>query len=229
MNILIIEDDVIWQVKVQIMIEELGYTVSKCCSTSKQVEDYLATEQPDLIIADIVLKDELIFELRDIFIKQNIPCIFMTSALIERNYEQTKVFSKTRFLVKPFHAFSLRDAIDSLEIKALLKNAKNGIWVMGKLGQKILIKFNQILSLESEGNYTTIHTIDQKKYVVKKALVKIAPELSPKFLQIQRAAFVNADYISRVDFSQEELNLNGTIMKVGRKYHENIATYINKK
>jgi len=50
MNILLVEDDLIWQIKVQIMIEELGYNVAKQCSSSKEVIDYLAIEHPDLII-----------------------------------------------------------------------------------------------------------------------------------------------------------------------------------
>jgi DNA-binding LytR/AlgR family response regulator len=227
MNILLVEDDLIWQIKVQIMIEELGYTVAKQCSSSKEVIDYLAIEHPDLIIADIVLKNELIFELKEVLIKQNIPCIFMTAALIERNYEQTKVFSKARFLVKPFHILSLRDAIDSLEIEKCLENKINGIFVTGKLRQKILISFDEILWLEAQGNYSTINTIHQKKYIIKKALAKIAEELDPRFLQVQRAFFVNSEYINRVDFSQEQINLNGNIVKIGRKYRSSISTYIN--
>jgi DNA-binding LytR/AlgR family response regulator len=229
MNILIIDDDATWQIKISMYLEEIENSHVHCCANTLEAIRFLAENTPDLIISDIILPDELIFEMKTTLLAKAIPCIFVSAAPIEKNYEQTKAFPNTRFLLKPFQALTLRATIDSLDIKPKYNNKMAGIFVVGKFRQKILVKLEEILWVDAEGNYSTVHTIHQKKYTLKKALAQIATDLDERFLQVQRAIYVNTEYINRIDFGQEKININGNILKIGRSYKSTIATYVNKK
>ena len=225
MKILIIDDSHACQIKTQMALEDIGYRVSYVANNTSEALRIINSKPIDLIISDIILEDELIFELKSLLLAKKIPCIFVTAAPIEKNYEQTKAFPNSRFLMKPFQALSLRAAIDSLNIET--EKEVRGIYVTGKFRQKILLSLDEILWLDAEGNYTTINTVAQKRYTIKRSLSQLSGELDKRFLQVQRAAFVNMEYVKRVDFSQEEINVNGNMLKIGRTYHSTIAQYMN--
>ena len=225
MKILIIDDSHACQIKTQMVLEDIGYRVHYIANNTDEALKIINSKPIDLIISDIILENELIFELKSLLLVKKIPCIFVTAAPIEKNYEQTKAFPNSRFLMKPFQALSLRAAIDSLNIET--EKEVKGVYVTGKFRQKILLPFDEILWLDAEGNYTTINTVAQKRYTIKRSLSQLSGELDKRFLQVQRAAFVNMEYVKRVDFSQEEINVNGNMIKIGRTYHSTIAQYMN--
>jgi DNA-binding LytR/AlgR family response regulator len=229
MKILIIDDDLVWQMRIKMMLDEIGYKEVNCCASIDETIAYLnVTDKLDLIITDIVLGDEIIFELKSTFLIRKIPCIFITASPIENNYEQTRVFANTRFLVKPFHTLSLRGAIDDLMI-GLKGEKKEGVTVTGKLRQKIIIKYDEILWLEAGGNYTTINTIYQKKHTIKKALLQMAKQLDARFIQVERGIYINTEYINRIELSNRQINLKGNIIKIGRAYRNTLIEYVDSK
>ena len=229
MNILVIDDDATWQIKITMLLEEICNNVIHCCSTTDEAVSFLEANTPDLIISDIILHDEDIFQMKAAFFAKAIPCIFISAASIAKNYEQTKTIPNTRFLLKPFEALTLRSAIDSLIIEKKQEDKKEGVFVIGKFRQKILLNFEEILWIDAEGNYSTVHTIQQKKYTLKKALAQLSIELDERFLQVQRSIYINTEYINRIDFKQRKINVSGMVLKIGRTYKNAIATYINSK
>ena len=229
MKILIIDDTHACQIKTQMLLEDIGYTATYVASNTNEALSIINAKPIDLIIADIILENELVFELKSVLIIKKIPCVFVTAAPIVSYYEQTKAFLNSRFLAKPFHALSLRSAIDSLDIECKQDDDIKGVYVTGKFRQKIFVAFDEILWLDAEGNYTTINTIAQKKYTIKRSLSQMALTLDNRFLKVGRATFINMEYVKRVDFSQGQININGNVIKIGRTYHGVIAQYLNMK
>lgn len=226
MNILLIDDDPVWLIKLDLMLEEIGYKALKCANLT-DAGKIIDTNPIELIISDVILNDELIFQIKPILISKKIPCIFITAAPIHNNYLQAKSISNSRFLVKPFHLLTLRDAIASLTNNSHNATKEHGVVVSGKFKHKMLIKYEDILWLDAERNYTTIHALNQKKYTIKKALKQIATELDKRFLQVHRSVIVNADYITRINFMQDKIVINGNILKIGRSFKAAIATFLN--
>jgi two-component system, LytTR family, response regulator LytT len=230
MHILLIDDDPIWLIKIEVMLDEIGIKTIRKCSDLMDIENEIEDYSPDLIITDVILNDEVIFKIKPLLISKNIPCIFVSAAPIQSNYNQAKTIPNSRFLIKPFHTLTLQDAIESLSlIPPKTIDEEKGIHVYGKFRQKILIKLEDILWLDAERNYTTICTINQKKHTIKKALVQVATDLDTRFLQVHRSIIVNTDYIIRIDFAQDKINVNGNFLRIGRSFKNDIATFANKK
>lgn len=230
MNILLIDDDPIWLIKLDLMLEEIGLKNIQKCSAIIEAEKIIETDWVDLIITDVVLDDELVFKIKPLLVTKKIPCIFISAAPIENNYDLAKTITNSRFLIKPFHYLTLKSTIESLVTTLNDDNQKEkGLLITAKFKQKIIIKFEDILWLEAERNYTIICILNQKKHVIKKALIQVATELDKRFLQVHRSIIVNTDYITKITFMEDKIYINGNHLKIGRSFKSAIATFVNSK
>ncbi|MVM40418.1 response regulator [Spirosoma sp. HMF3257] len=220
LRILIIEDDLIWQLKLQMMLEQLNMGTIQFASSLEEAEQLLDTQLPDLVIADIVMADGLSFELLTKKHKQ-LPTVFQTGYAKEDFIRRAILLPNVEFLLKPFERFSLHAAIELLfsRIPSTISQPPTSISVIGKHNQRLLIPFDEIYWIKAEGNYSIINTIDQK-YVLKRSLRKVADELTFYFVQVQKAYIINSNYVERVGESMVQINHQS--IQIGRKYKKNL-------
>lgn len=114
MKILIIEDDNIWQLRLQMMLEKLGYTEFTFTDTTKQSIELLETYKPNLIIADIMLADSEVF---GVFTQNKIaytPIIFISAKATDKHLEKIKKLPNATLLEKPFGQLTLAATINNI-------------------------------------------------------------------------------------------------------------------
>lgn len=92
-------------------------------------------------------------------------------------------------------------------------------------GSLINLSVNDILWIQSDGNYITLHT-EGKKYVVKQSLKSILDLLGDvRFIKIQKSYVVRADLISLIDTQKDKVLINGTFLPIGRSFKENLIDW----
>jgi len=153
MQILLIEDDILWQTKIEMLLSEMDPTWSICTADSiDKANLHLESTIPDMIIADILIGSQTIFRLFDNEICIHIPTVFITISEDEIFYNHSKTFPDSHYLIKPFHKLSLQSAVEKTMLnhkRRLSRNAK-GITVRGIHNEKIDLKVHEIVYIESK-------------------------------------------------------------------------------
>lgn len=230
MYILLIEDDVLWRGQLQIMIEEhiSGATIG-VARTVEEARAMLEMRMPDVVVSDIVLKNQRSFE---IFtpLARDYPIIFITSYPQHDYLKQALSLPNTSFLVKPFHGLSLLAAIDTLLGNMKLSTIKTGgfIEIFGKFKQKQPVYFNEILYLEADGNYASIHKKNQKVHTIKLPLRDLLLKADERFLRVHKSFAINVDFAKRLDLSRNLVRLEETTIPVGRAYRKKAIEVLSK-
>ena len=231
MYFLIIENDSVWQLKIQKMLEGFQDVIIETAATFNAAALFLAKTSPDLVLTEVVLPDGISFDLFKT-VSPTYPIVFFTDTPDDSHFQQALSFAHTTFLVKPFHHFTLRSAIHCVTNKfqseaETIPSREEGIWVNDKYRQKIMIPFKEIIYIEGEGNYVTIHTTVEHRYVIKTSLRKVSELLEARFIQIHRRFIVNRDFINRIDRSAGKINVKMAILPIGRSFQKYLLTIIS--
>ena len=84
------------------------------------------------------------------------------------------------------------------------------------------VDFQDILYIESEGNYCTIVTA-QRRHVVKISLTRLLGRLDLPFIrQVHRSYAVNESKIDSIDTTNSSLTVNGESVPLGRKFRDDL-------
>jgi len=112
-RILIVEDEWIIANDIKDSLVEMGYRVSGIASSADEALAAAASEGPDLVLMDIVLKGERdgIDAAREIHERFAIPVIYLTAYVNEYLVEKAKDSEHFGYLVKPFRERELDIAI----------------------------------------------------------------------------------------------------------------------
>lgn len=171
MHFLIINNDSIWQFEIQMMLEEVPDVTMEVVKTYEAASLAITKTTPDLVLTEVVLPDGVSFNLFN-NLSSTCPIIFFTEFPKDEHFQKAISFPSATFLVKPFHRFTLKGAIHCVTNKAsflpkaeTIPLSENGIWVYDKYRQKILVPFKEIIYIEGEGNYVTIHTAAERQYI----------------------------------------------------------------
>ncbi len=223
MNILIIEDDEVWQHKIRMMLAEFDANIFIVDSITT-AQNSLKTLMPNLIVSDVVLPDGEIFALFA-GLNNSYPIIFMTNYPKDFYLQQALVLNNAHFLVKPFHSLTFQGLVKKLlydeSQKADPINSILGIYIWGKYNQKVLIPYTKMAFIKSDRNYSAIYT-RERSYLRKISLMKLKNELNHHFIQIHRSYIVNIDFVQRVELAKKKLIINGEPLPLGRSYQNNL-------
>jgi DNA-binding LytR/AlgR family response regulator len=222
MHVLLIEDNAAFQFKIINVLNILGYKFQVVTSVHGVQEKFTSTEKFDLIVADIMLSDGLIF---DISLWPDIPTLFITAHEKEEYLESSMYHSGSLFLNKPFSDLSLRAAIQRLseQSKAL---AQKTITVFGKYNNPIELPEQEVLFIDAQGNYSTVVTTADEKYVVKRSAKYLRSKLSPAlFIRIQRSIYVNKTKLTKVLISKSKVFLEQHSFSVSRNYKKGLYEF----
>jgi two-component system, LytTR family, response regulator LytT len=230
MRVLIIEDDVLWQMKIEIMLSSFMDCQLHTADSIEVAQQYIERFEFDLIFSDIVLPDGLT---TDLFAKKIVQCpiLFMTSFEEYDHYKNAMNIASAAFLVKPFHELTLRATIDLLQKNhsiTQVQQPKTGVSVVGKYGQREILLLNNIYLIQVEGNYSIIYT-ESQKHVLKISLKKLIDQLDANFIQIHKSTIINSKFIERVDVSNACVHLKGTRVAIGRSFQKSFLQFLSKK
>lgn len=116
LKILLVENDYIFALQIEQMIEELGkYQIVGVATNAIAAIQLLTKSHPDLIIMDIKLSGEMTgIEVALLPEFKNIPILFITSYSDEDIHRATFTIPNHALLIKPFHRFTLESTIDLL-------------------------------------------------------------------------------------------------------------------
>lgn len=185
------------------------------CSLCESIDDAVVaieTYQPDLVFLDIQMPNKNGFELFKEVKEINFEVIF-TTAHSEYAIEAIKR-SALDYLLKPINYIDLLGAVTRYENKSkkesqqkqfnvLLENIDTGDVAHKKLAISTetgieFVKFNSIVYLEAQNNYTKINLLDGTTIIASKTL-KSFDELLPSelFFRIHKSYLINMNFVKR--------------------------------
>ena len=174
--------------------------------------EIIKTKNPDLIFLDIKMQDGTGFDLLNRIENKNFALIFLTA------YDEYAVkafkFSAVDYLLKPLDPDELttavNKAIENIEnnktnISTLIENLnsikKDSKKIVLKTTDSIhLVNINDIIRLESTGNYTKFYLTNQKPIMVSHTLKDYDEILNEYgFFRVHQSHLVNLQHIIRLD------------------------------
>lgn len=195
---------------------------------------------PDLVFLDIQLKNGTGFDLLNAFPNRDFHVIFTTGH--DEHALQAFKYSAVDYLLKPIDKDDFQKALNKvkqssnlIDINARLSHLEklvtsNNITKIAFPCQEgtIYLELMDIVRLESDGNYTTIHTSNDKKIVVSR-IIKEYEEILPSkyFFRTHKSHIVNIQNIVKFIRSDESVELkNGVIIPVARRRKEELLGLI---
>ncbi len=209
-------------------LKELGYEVPKIAANYTQALEMTEREKPDILLIDIVLgghKDgiDLAWKIKKDF---GIPFIFLTANSDAATVERAKKVEAQAFLVKPFQKAELYTTIEiCLHNYAQLQKKQeqqDGNYLINdslfiKQGNYFhKINIDDILYLETENIYLTVHTKDAK-LLVRSTLQDYIDLIGVKhFVKVHRSYGINTRHIQKIN--SEFLVINNVEIPIARAF-----------
>jgi DNA-binding LytR/AlgR family response regulator len=230
----IVEDELVIARTIVSTLEELGYSHCGPAINYTEAMEMLEQSKPDLLLLDIQLsgkKDgmDVARKLNELY---RMPFIFLTANSDAEMIDRAKKVNPHAYIVKPFTKEELFAAIEIAfsnfigsrksvrPEQADVYPAKEYVFVKdGYVFRKIF--FNELLYLESDANYVTLHLKSQKKVMVRSTLNDFIAQLDLKtFIRIHRSYSVNIRLVD--DVFPTEVSVNGIKIPVGKSYKDDL-------
>ena len=214
------------------------------CSNAIEAQDLLKTEQVDLLFVDINMPDingiDFVRGLTDP------PLVIFTTAYSEYALEGFRL-NAVDYLLKPFSfddfsraaekACSLRElhrmrderAASVSTIESIDEASDNNDYISIKSDYKVnLVRYNDIIYIESVGEYIRLHLKDGSKLTTLFRLKNMETELPQKnFMRVHRSYIVNIDYVS--SFARGKIYLsNGDYVPISINYRDTFREHFEK-
>jgi len=196
------------------------------CNNLEEGVKQIKKLQPNVVFLDVQMPNYAGYEIIKFFDKIEFEIVFVTA------YDQYAIkafeLNAIDYLVKPIDRKKLTFTIQKLEDKLrkqsalidyqiLLKSIKNKEYkkiVIPELGNRRIVNLDDIIAIEADGAYSTIHLKDSKKITTSKNL-KYFENVLPKeasFFRSHRAWIVNLVYIRFLNKTELTITLvNGVL------------------
>ena len=239
-SILLIEDEAVLALDLQAMLQAEGYQVVGVASSGPRALE-LATQHPvDLVLCDIRLQGpwDGIETATRLLAQRPVPLIYLTALTDEATLTRALATTPAAYLPKPVTLPSLRTAMalalhtfaqrrppaeaeaapapDALTRDTILQLADH-VFIKDQQ-QFVRIPLADILLLEADNTYTTLHT-PQRKYALRLSLGTVLDRLHyPSLVRVHRSFALNIQQVER--FSDTEAVVAGVAVPLGRQHRE---------
>lgn len=233
LKVLIIEDEIDLAENISEYLTQQGYDVVGIIPTAEDVPDFLAKNDIDLFLVDIMLKGnvkgiDIAAQIREKFPKCGI--LFTTALSGKSVLDKISDTLYDGYLLKPFSLKSLESTLYLISKKLekpdepVKAGAKRNLLPIRDKGKIILLDENDIQFIKAEGLYLRIFT-DNKVFLIRELLKTFLPKLNPeKFLRIHKSYLVN---LSRVkDINSKECNVNNQLIPIRRGFYKEFLTIL---
>jgi DNA-binding LytR/AlgR family response regulator len=236
LKVLIIEDEIDLAENISEYLIQHGYDVIGIIPTAEDVPDFIAKNDVDLFLIDIMLKGnvkgiDIAAVIRERFPKCGI--LFTTALSGKGVLDKISDTLYDGYLLKPFSLKSLESTLYLIS-KKLEKPDETG-----KAGQKrnllpirdkgkiILLDENDIYYVKAEGLYLRIFT-DNKIFLIRELLKTFLPKLNTeKFLRIHKSYVVNLSKVK--DLNSKECNVMNQVIPIRRGFYKDFLTILQNK
>lgn len=188
--------------------------------SGKEALAFLQRNEVDILLLDINMPLISGLEFLDMLAVK--PITIITTAYSDfalESYEKDAV----DYLLKPISFGKFLKAVEKAKIfcknrKDATEEVKDNVLRIKEDGMEVLIDVEDILFIESAGNYIKIFVEHRSKsYFVYGSLISIKTELPDHFIQVHRSFIVNRKQIVKKELGKITLQANIEI-PVGRKY-----------
>jgi len=224
-KILIVEDEVLIAEDLKDILKTFGLKKIEMVHDKTSALENLRLNKPDIAILDIRMEKELDgLEIGE-FIQNNykLPFIFITA---HSDIEMIKKIIKTKpvgYITKPFKKSDLFANIN-LAIEQLTTN--NKLFIKDGYSTHV-ININEILYIESEGNYINIFT-SSKKYLSRQNMESDLLDLdSNDILKIHRSYIINLNKVKK--YSSKEVIINEIMLPISKTFYDVFIENMKKK
>ncbi len=247
-NILIVEDDIILASDIAMRLAVLNFhSIGIAPTVDMAIELLNEAQSVDIVLIDITLKGTRDgIELASIIKSEyNIPFIFLTSHMDESIVERAKNVGAYAYILKPFNDRQVSIAIELalvnfsnqtinknlLESKVFSKEENQVLQINDSLFlkkdhhfERVII--NEILFLEADGNYTTIHT-KAGRFLYSMVLKNIESKFpEDRFLRVHRSYVINVLAIE--GFEGNLLYIGNHRIPVSKSHRDEVFKLFNK-
>jgi len=151
---------------------------------------------PNLVFLDIHMGDGDGFDLLEIIQSESISVIFTTAS--EDHAIKAFQYAASDYLLKPVDPELLTKAIEKLKNKVTQpenKKNKSQTITLNTQEEIRLVNTEDIIRLESMGNYTTFYLSDKSKVLVTKTMKDFEKILSSNFIRAHQSHLVNLNHV----------------------------------
>jgi two-component system LytT family response regulator len=210
---IIVDDEFKSRESLKALIEKFcdNIQVAAVCQNGEEAIKAIEEHKPDVVFLDIQLQRETGFEILEKLNKIDFEIIF-TTAYSEFAIKAFK-FSAIDYLLKPIDITELRTAIEKAQkrivgsiserMAQLAQNLKGNSFKNSRLAIPatdglVFINVDEILYCEASGNYTNIHMVDNRKFLVSRTLKEYEDLLEEQdFFRIHNSFLINLNSIKK--------------------------------
>ena len=168
-------------------------TASGVMDAAKKIKTY----NPQLIFLDIHMGDGDGFDLLEMIETQDIKVIFTTAS--KDHAIKAFQYSASDYLLKPIDSDLLSKALEkilnSFNGKEIVKTLNDGWITLNTQEEMRFVRREDIIRLESMGNYTTFYLIDNSKMLVTKTMKDFDNLLEYNYLRVHQSHMVNKSHV----------------------------------
>ena len=216
-SVLLVDDEPLARQRLrQLLSTAPDFSVVGECGEGAAVPGAVRELAPDVVFLDVQMIDCGGFDVHDAIRKHVRHVLFVTA---HPEYA-SKAFDVAAldYLVKPLTPARFNAALDRIR-RAGDGDAVPRIFIGSQLGGA-LVPIRDILRIEADGAYVTVHTRD-KRHVVRESVDGLLARVGSRFVRIHRSSAVNLDgvrAIKRSRLRQLEVELeDGTRVPVSRR------------
>ncbi|MFY0686989.1 MAG: response regulator transcription factor [Cyclobacteriaceae bacterium] len=218
MNCVIVEDDEMSRRSLEMLIEKIdGLDLLSTFSNGIDAVNWLQNEDTDLIFLDIEMPDlsglELVKSVDDL------PQIIFTTGHAQYAVEAFE-YQVTDFIPKPVELPRLLKAVDrARELNDNVKAQEQNNLFVRVDGRFVRIELQQVLYIESLGDYVTFYTDDGKRYIVHSTIKNIDAKITnDNFLKVHRSYVINLSKV--VDIEDTNLVIKDKVIPISRVHRK---------
>ena len=224
-KVLVIEEDPSSLEIIKTLLNQNDFELLAIAPAIGKIDLLLETFQPNIILAALELNSIGVVDFIATSQYLNTPLIGMSHSLDDEMFDRCLEHGKCLLLGKPINRYAFLSSINLL-LRIYPPVQHKYVEVIDKNQQVLKIHLADIVYVEAEGNYTFIHTIQNKVYARKKPLKNLKEELDEKFIQINKSHLINIDFIQRLELGKRLLVLNNKEIKIGRSFRSDLDTFI---
>lgn len=229
-DFLIVEDEFLIAETISEILSNAGFLQVRIVSSVEEAIAEIELRKPDMVLTDINLgKEKSGIDLGELlFQKYQIPFIYITSHSSPEILGKAKHTRPNAYIVKPFKNEDLMVAIELALFNSMSQkdsNTDNSELIVKEGRALVRLNCNDILWLETDGNYVTINLLDNKRRVVRIPLSELQQQISSQqFVRIHKSFLINVKFIT-------EIRTNSVILQtkefpIGRAYQTSVEAIL---
>lgn len=212
LDVLIVEDSMSYALELEMICEELGYTVLGTVADSGTALDIIFSSSPDLILMDISINGRLTgLEIGKQIEHLDIPVLYITSYGSDENKQLATGSNNAGFLVKPIEQSTIKatlnqimethfDMVNDGDLRFMSNSDEASSIFLRKDGVYRKIVVEEILYVQSEDNYCRFFIVSGESYLMRITLREIEKITAEKgLIRCHRRYIINTTFIKRID------------------------------